>query len=163
VDTNHSHADASHAHESHVGIPVESDGITYRGIVWFVGVLFVTALVIELAMFGLFRVLNHQIGANDPGRPPLAAPAGQLPPAPNLLFEKTGSADQNEPGYLRQFREREEAALYGYSVDKAAGTAKIPIARAKELLLQRGLPSRTQGGNTATPAKGAPAKSAPAK
>jgi hypothetical protein len=163
VDTNHSHAHAGHAHESHVGIPVESDGITYRGIIWFVGVLFVTALVIELAMFVVFRALNYQIRVNDPPRPPLATPAGQLPPAPNLLYEKSGAADQNEPGYLRQFREREESALTSYSVDKAAGTAKLPIARAKELLLQRGLPSRPQGGNTATPAKGAPATSAPAK
>ena len=33
----------------------------------------VATIVIELAMFGLFRVLNHQISANDPGRSPLAA------------------------------------------------------------------------------------------
>jgi hypothetical protein len=42
-----------------------------------------------------------------------------------------------------EFRQREKAELSEYGwVDRNAGTVRIPIERAKELLLQRGLPSR---------------------
>ena len=64
---------------------------------------------------------------------------------------------------LRQFREKEDAALNSSSVDKTAGIAKIPIEVAKKKLLEHGLPTRPQGGASAAPAKSAPAKSAPAK
>jgi len=42
-----------------------------------------------------------------------------------------------------EFRQRENAELNEYGwVDRNAGTVHIPIDKAKELLLQRGLPSR---------------------
>jgi hypothetical protein len=42
-----------------------------------------------------------------------------------------------------EFRQRENAELSEYGwVDRNAGTVRIPIEQAKELLLQRGLPSR---------------------
>jgi hypothetical protein len=156
VDTSHSHAADPHGHTG--DIPVEIDEISYRGLGWFAVVLAGTVIFVQLAMYALFHVLNYQITEADPKRPPLAAAPGSLPPAPNLLYEKSGAEEQNEPGYLREFRAKEEAALNGYSVDKAAGTARIPIARAKELLLQRGLAVRPQGGAPAAPAKTAPAK-----
>jgi hypothetical protein len=156
VDTSHSHAADPHGPAG--DLPVEVDEISYRGLVWFAVVLAGTVILVQLSMYALFHVLNYEITKTDPARPPLAAAPGTLPPAPNLLYEKSGTAAQNEPGYLREFRAKEEAVLNGYSVDKAAGTARIPIAKAKELLLQRGLPVRPQGGAAAAPAKAAPAK-----
>jgi hypothetical protein len=158
VDTNHSPAVDPHAHAG--DIPVEPDDIFFGGLIWFGVVLIGTVIFVQLAMYGLFRVLNHQITVADPRRPPLAASQGSLPPAPNLLYEKSGDEQQNEPGYLREFHAKEDAVLNGYTVNKAAGTATIPIARAKELLLQRGLPARPQGGGatTAAPVKAAPTK-----
>jgi hypothetical protein len=43
-----------------------------------------------------------------------------------------------------EFRQREDRELREYGwVDRNAGTVRIPVEQAKELLLQRGLPSRT--------------------
>ena len=147
ADTNHGHAEIG---------PVEGDGISYRGILWFVAILVITTLVSQALMVGTFKWLDREFKSADAPRAPLAAPIGQLPPAPNLLYLSSDSPQLSEPGNLRQFREKEEAILKGYSYDKASGAARIPIDRAKELLLQRGLPSR----DTAKPAAAAtpPAK-----
>ena len=48
ADTNHSPL---------VDVPVEGDGISYRGIVWFVGVLAITTMASQLLMVGLFKYL----------------------------------------------------------------------------------------------------------
>jgi hypothetical protein len=57
------------------------------------------------------------------------------PPVPGLLVE--------EPKVLKAFRDGEdkELAEYGW-INQGAGTVRLPIARAKELLLERGLPIR---------------------
>jgi len=143
--------------------PVEGDGINYRGVVWFVAVLVITTLASQLLMLGTFKWLDYGFRTADAPRAPLAAPVGQLPPAPNLLYLSSGSPQISEPGNLEQFRKQEDAILKGYSYDKASGTAQIPIERAKDLLLQRGLPLRdapttassteTTPVNATTPAK----------
>jgi hypothetical protein len=47
---------------------------------------------------------------------------------------------------LKTFRAREDAELNSYGwVNQTAGVARIPITRAMDLLLQRGLPTRTNG------------------
>lgn len=134
-------ADTNHAHPAGMG-PVQEDGVDYRGIIWFLAIMAAVAIVCEVLMFGTFKWLDRQVAANDTSRPPLAVPAGRTPPAPNLLYEASGSPAQNEPGYLEQFRGREDAILNGYALDKASGTARIPIEKAKALLLERGLPTR---------------------
>lgn len=140
------HTRPLHAPPAPIG-PTEGDGISYRGIVWFVVILTVTTLACQ----GLVLVfLKYKLGSadrSDAPRAPLSLPANQLPPPPNLLTD--------EPANLRQFRAHEDATLGGYGwVDKNAGTVRIPIDRAKDLLIQRGF------GATAPPpatAAGAPA------
>jgi hypothetical protein len=125
-------ADINH-HTALAEVPVEGDGIHYRGIVWFVVVLVVTTLVSAGLMVLLLNYLQHDAEANGVKRSPLAAPVGQLPPGPNLLTD--------EPSNLKPFREGEEKKLNTYQwIDKNAGTVRLPIDRAKELLLQKGLP-----------------------
>jgi hypothetical protein len=137
-------ADTSHVRAA---LPAtEGDGINYRGIVWFVVILVLTTLVCQLLMWGLFDFFARQAAREDTARPPLAAPAGQPAPPPNLLTD--------EPGNLRQFREKEDAILTTYDwIDKNAGTVRIPIDRAKALLLERGIPGGTAM-PVAPPAKG---------
>src|SRR5262245_38189492 len=65
------------------------------------------------------------------------------PPPPNLQI--SSAAD------LKEFRAREEHDLTTYGwVDKNAGIARVPIDRAMELVLQRGLPTRTGTNESAT-------------
>ena len=132
---------------THVGeIPVEGDGISYRGVVWFVAVLILTTLFSQGLMILLFRYMQHDAVVNGVQRNPLAAPVGQLPPGPNLLT--------NEPVNLQTFREAEDRKLLNYDwIDKNAGTVRLPIERAKELLLQRGLPIGTPPPPAAPPGK----------
>lgn len=139
--------------------PVESDGVHYRGLIWFIAVMAMTVLASQGLMLGTFKWLNSHLRSADTARSPLAVPAGQLPPAPNLLYQSTGTPATNEPGYLREFREKEEKAVDSYSFDKATGVAKIPIHRAKELLLERGLPVRATA--AAAPARPADKAVAP--
>jgi hypothetical protein len=97
--------------------------------------------------------------AGDPPRAPLAAPAAQpaivdgrlLPgnsvPATTLLL--------NEPVNLRSFRAQEEHLLTSYSwMDQNAGTIRMPIERAKDLLLERGLAVRPATSAAPRPAVG---------
>jgi FAD/FMN-containing dehydrogenase len=54
--------------------------------------------------------------------------------------------EENERGQLYGYRLRQEETLYTYGwADEKAGTVRIPIESAMELLVQRGLPVRPQG------------------
>jgi hypothetical protein len=54
---------------------------------------------------------------------------------------------------INEFRLQEEQTLHSYAwVDKDAGTVRIPIDRAMQLIAQRGLPVRPQAAETSTPA-----------
>jgi hypothetical protein len=56
-----------------------------------------------------------------------------LPPAPRL--QVTTAVD------IEQLRQREEQALTTYGwVDKNAGVVRIPVSRAIDLIVERGLP-----------------------
>ncbi len=122
-------------HHAAPSLPVEGDGVSYSGIVWFVVILVIVTIVCQLLMWGLFAYFDKRAEAGDVARSQFAAPPGQLPPAPILLTD--------EPANLLDFRRSEDRALSTYGwIDKEAGTVRLPIDRAKELLLQRGLPVR---------------------
>lgn len=129
VETKHGHAALGHSD------PVEGDGISYSGIVWFVVVLAVTTAICQVLMWGMFEALATRAESMDAPRAPLARPADATPPGPNLLLD--------EPAALRDFRQTEIDRLTGYDwVDRNAGRVQIPIERAKALVLERGLPVR---------------------
>ncbi|MDQ3071295.1 MAG: hypothetical protein M3R55_16385, partial [Acidobacteriota bacterium] len=108
--------------------------------------LTIVCVVVWLSMVGMFKLFMGQLEQRDGPVSALARPAGEVPPGPRLLTD--------EPGALSQFRAREAATLdhYGWT-DQAGGKVHIPIDRAKELLLQHGLPAREAG---ATPAPSVP-------
>ena len=100
-------------------------------------------------MWGLFVLLdaNRQPTVE---RAPLAGPIGEPRidggrivsdrelPQPSMLV--------NEPTALDAFRKREDAILHGYGwSDEAGGTARIPVERAKELLLEERVPGSAGG------------------
>ena len=150
ADTNHAHAPAAAPIA-----PTEGDGVSYSGIFWFMVILAATTLVCQVLIWGLF-VLFDARRAPTAERSVMAAPVaepkidggrivsgGELP-NPAMLV--------SEPTELDAFHRREEAILHGYGwVDEQAGTARIPVERAKELLLEKGFPVRPQQ-PAATPA-----------
>ncbi|HEY6358970.1 MAG TPA: hypothetical protein VIX35_12030 [Vicinamibacterales bacterium] len=130
------------------GSPVQIDGVDFRGIIWFVAVIFVTTFVCQGLVAGMFKYFVYDVDKTDTARAPLAAAAsmpeikdgavlaGRPMPEPYLLAD--------DPAPLVAFRAEEENLLTTYGVaDKNADTYRIPIERAKDLLLKQGLPART--------------------
>jgi hypothetical protein len=121
----------------------ESTDVSIAGVMWFVVILAGTVLIVQLAMGGLMKVFEHYEARNDPFVSPLAVPAGTLPPEPRL--QTTPWQD------LQQFRGEEELVLHSYGwVDQKTGVVRVPIDKAKALLLQRGIPVRTGAPNDPT-------------
>ena len=107
--------------------------------------LAVTVLVCAVVVWGLFRLLEGQAAGRDPQLSPLARPAGELPPEPRL--------ETNERAMLSKYRAEQTKLLNGYGwVDQLGGVAQIPVAEAKKLLVERGLPARA--GAPAAPLQG---------
>ncbi len=135
-DTQH-----SQAHRGH-----EVRDVAFRPIVWSgVGLLLVTAVVFLMVLW-VFGFLEERTAERRPAANPLARTYGrQLPPEPRLQADPILD--------LRRLRAAEDEQLNTYGwIDRSAGTVRIPIARAMELLAQRGLPTRPQ---PAPPAAGA--------
>jgi hypothetical protein len=120
----------------------EKRDVTFRPIVWAAaGMLVVTVLV----FLGVWWTLDYYAGREaqlSPAANPLTSSYGrQQPPEPRLQTKPVQD--------LRQMRTAEDAVLNTYGwVDQKAGTVRIPIARAMELLAQRGLPARPESGAT---------------
>ncbi len=97
------------------------------------GVLILLALV---GMWALFDYLEAREAKLQPPPPPVTIER-PLPPEPRL--QVTPETD------LERLRAREETVLHSYGwVNKEAGVVHIPIDRAMDLILQRGLPARSQ-------------------
>jgi hypothetical protein len=112
--------------------------------------LAVSALLTHLLMWGMFAwFVSSRNTAQATLEFPLAKDQERrLPAGPRLQ-----AIPANE---IFEFRQRENAALREYGwVDRNAGTVHIPIEQAKELLLQRGLPSRASSSATPEAATGA--------
>lgn len=108
--------------------------------------LVIVCVAVWFAMMGMFKLVMGRLNDRDPQVSSLARPSGEVPPGPRLLT--------NEPLNLQQFRAEEARGMgYGY-IDQGAGTVRLPIDRAKDLLLERGLPVRA---GQPAPAADAPA------
>ncbi len=114
--------------------------LSVRGIVWFgVGLLVIGACTLIVATAVL--VASSKQGGISYQYPPANinnAPAPTLPPEPRL---------EEVPGQqLQSLRSHEDQLLNTYGwIDQKAGTVHIPIDRAIDLLLQRGMLSRPAG------------------
>ena len=124
----------------------EKTDVSIGGIVKFGIGLAVVALLVHVAMWGLFRTLDARAEKRD--RPLAALAAAGLkrtPPEPRL--ERDALAPR------RRMADEERAALTTYGwVDRGTGIVRMPIDRAMELLVERGLPpSKPMAVMTPTP------------
>jgi hypothetical protein len=124
--------------------------------------LFVTYFVVE----GVYWFLSRRFEAQQPTVSPLVAnaptdtrhlPAEYKTDSESADYEKylqknfpQPQLETNERTELNRVRLHEEETLATYDyIDQNAGTVHIPIDRAMDLLVQRGLPVRTQAGESA--------------
>jgi len=96
--------------------------------------LILTTIASLVLVLGVFRYLEVQENARQV---PANVNAQKLPPEPRLL--------ENEPANLQQFRATEDQTVNGYSwVDQSKGIVKIPIDKAIDRLVQKGIPARPE-------------------
>ncbi len=114
-------------------------GVGYRFAAWLA-----VAMVLSAALvWGIFLLFNRQAVARDQAARvfPLSKGLSQDPPSPRLQTQPFTDI------YRLKTEQRHALNSYGW-MDKANGVVHIPIDRAMELTLQRGLPAR-EGGSSA--------------
>jgi hypothetical protein len=116
----------------------ETSDVDVRAVFAFGGGLIIVAIAIHLVIFGLFRFFSAREARQPPPQFPLAVQdENRLPPQPRL--------QTNPRQDLRDLRAKEDAILQSYGwIDKNNGVVRIPIQRAMELTVQRGLPARQE-------------------
>jgi hypothetical protein len=137
----------------------EGSGINVKPIVWF---LIILTLVVA-ASFGTIRGLiwgMNKLAAASAGPPKSRVAEGErrLPPVPRL--QGAPEPDPKDPNKtqtsllpledMKAYREQVERATqqYGWADGKEGGAAHIPIERAKQLILERGLPTKAEAAMT---------------
>ena len=115
----------------------EESDINVRAIITFVVVLTVVTVAIQIAMIGLFKVYNTIENKTQPVVSPLTAGPAQVADFPSPSLQTTPWTD------LQKLRASEHDYLNSYGwIDESAGLARVPIDKAKAMLLQKGLPVR---------------------
>jgi hypothetical protein len=141
----------------------ERRDISAAGIIYFFVGLATATLIIHFLLAGLYDFLDKREKAHQAPVNPLItnvpADTRQVPPNyPERAFP-TPRLEQDERNQLNDIRMAEEQKLASYDwVDQKAGTVRIPIDRAMELVAQRGLPVRTQESAAQAPAPTGSAK-----
>ena len=110
--------------------------ISVRVVLGFTLFLFVLIVFALGLMWVMSKAVKKEIAGRQVPPPPLAgARENPLPPAPRL---ETSPARE-----LAALRERENAVLSAYAwVDRAKGIAEVPVDRAIEIAIEKGLPIR---------------------
>ncbi|HSY92741.1 MAG TPA: hypothetical protein VK812_15300 [Candidatus Binatus sp.] len=135
----------------------ERTDIGVRGVLYFLAGLAVFGALAYLAAAGAYSYLDKRSAAEQAPVNPLVTNA----PADTRHISKdypqgafpNPKLEEDERGQLNGIRLNEEETLSTYDyIDKNAGTIRIPIDRAMDLISQRGLPVRAQASAAAMPA-----------
>jgi hypothetical protein len=139
----------------------ERQDLQVSGILYFLLTIVVVVVICLFSLRGLFEFLDHREKALQPAVNPLLT---NVPTDtrrisnPDEYLKKTfpdPRLETDERNQLNKETVREEELLYSYGwADEKAGTIRIPIERAMDLIVQRGLPVRSQNMvSNAPPAK----------
>lgn len=125
----------------------EHEDLSPRGVIYFMLGLAVLVVILYLIVFGMYRFLDSYQQAHQPPMSPMVTPQTDtrtMTPANTQSFPEP-RLEENERTQLRQIIEDQDAKLATYNwVDKEKGIVRIPIDRAMDLLIERGLPVRAE-------------------
>jgi hypothetical protein len=143
-------SDQLNLHRKPEEVAYEREDLSPRGIFAFLIGLALVAVLVHFTLKGMYGYLDTYEKQHQPPLNPLVsqtendsrkvsnADIARFPP-PRL--------ESNERLEINDFRLQEEKNLNSYGwIDQKAGTVRIPIDRAMQLLAQRGLPTRPQAG-----------------
>jgi hypothetical protein len=148
------------SNDLHPANPTGNGGYEHRdvgvaGILYFLLGLFVAGVLAYVVAAILYSYLEKRSNAEQAPVNPLvtSAPADTRHISrdyPQNAFPNP-KLEEDERGQLNGIRLHEEETLSTYDyIDKNAGTVRIPIDRAMDLIAQRGLPTRTQSASAAS-------------
>jgi hypothetical protein len=126
----------------------ERRDLTPSGIFYFLFTLCVVTILCLFGLRGIYAYLDHREKSSQPEVNPLVTNIATdtrhvVPGYPQATFPNP-KLEEDERGQLNNIRMNEERTLYTYGwVDEKVGTVHIPIERAMDLLVQRGLPVRS--------------------
>lgn len=136
----------------HEDVHHEQTDVDVRGILWFIAIFVVFAIVSHVAVYFHYGFIRNSL--RDPELLPVSLvdqDQPKLPPTPRLQpFPAPGQEGRLSPlatgpqGDMRQMLAEEERILTTYEAGPD-GRARIPVERAMELELQRGFPVATPG------------------
>ncbi len=140
----------------------ERTDIGVGGVLYFLLGLLVAGIVVYFVVNGVYAFLQSHSEADQAPVNPLVTNAPADTRHIERDYPRTAFPDpkleEDERGQLNGIRLKEEQTLSTYDyVDKNAGTIRIPIDRAMDLIAQRGLPTRAQSA-TAAPVPSQPEK-----
>jgi hypothetical protein len=111
----------------------ETSDVKARGLLWLAAGIFVLT---SVAQGGLWLLVNHYRGEAERNDPPVSPLAAQRQPSSGPRLQ-----DSPNPDY-EAFRDKQKKKLDSYAwIDKQQGVVRIPVSRAIELLVERGLPT----------------------
>ena len=157
----------NHGHSGHE-TGFEREDLSTRGVFAFMIGLAIVGLVIYFIIVGMYTFLDKYERSQMTTASPLVTSKGAMSRVVtqadmDKAFKDNGAPtlEVDERGQFRDFLINQENQLNSYGwVDEKAGAAHIPIDRAMELIVQRGLPVHAQSSTdlaTAVPSN-APAK-----
>jgi hypothetical protein len=119
---------------------------TIRPIIVFVVVLFIGGAIIQGAAWALWRLIEHRQAMSDPTPSPFAPTAANpypnAPPEPRLQPSVTHNSQPSEDMHALHDHWQRLLSSYG-KVDGQPDRARIPIERAMQSAIERGLPGAT--------------------
>jgi len=149
----------NHGHGGH-GVEFEREDLSTRGVFAFMIGLAIVGILIYFIIVGMYTFLDKYERAQMSPASPLvkadeARRIGSRRPTQDEVektFRENGAPllEMDERGQLHDFVAGQEKQLNSYGwVDEKAGAAHIPIERAMELTVERGLPVRPETGTNA--------------
>jgi hypothetical protein len=141
-ETKHGERPAAHGSYEHQDLQPKS-------ILYFLLVLAVATIISLFLLRGLYSFLDQREKSGQPKMSPLVTNVPEdtrhiAPGYPQTTFPDP-RLEEDERGQLNGIITAEENRLYSYGwADENAGTVHIPIERAMDLIVERGLPVRTQ-------------------
>jgi hypothetical protein len=131
----------------------EQRDVKLRAVIIFAVALAVSAAIIQLGVWGLMEMFHRENAASDPIASPFADEPSS-PPEPRLQPSVAHDSQPDEDMAALRKRWLEELTSYA-SVEGDPQRAQIPIDRAMQILVDRGLPAATSRPSTnAIPAGG---------
>lgn len=131
----------------------EPERLGFRWYVIFVVALIGSAVVIHLVLWLMLVGFGRAAATRQDARNSALSPAvPNVPPGPQLQPSPSQGPMPQQPWQdMADYRVREQQMLNSYAYDAKSGELRIPIDRAMQLLVQRGLPTTQPSMRLPTP------------